>query len=338
MKRFLSLLLVLLLCSSCASQGQAETYQKYTHRFWGTFDTLITLIGYAEDDATFREYAQLAESEMKRYHYIFDQYHPYDGIHNLYYVNLHAGNGPTPAEPELIALLLEVRQWQERYNALTNPAMGSVLRLWHDARTNETAPPAMEDLQAMALHTDFSKVIIDEEAGTIEFTDPAMSLDLGAVAKGYAAQRVADTLEQAGFHSFIVNAGGNVVCGSAPLDGRTEWAVAIEDLDGVTTKLTIGITDRAVVTSGDYQRYYEYDGKRYHHLIDPSTLYPAAHMRAVTIIHPDSGFADFLSTAAFLLPFEESFALIESIPDAEALWTLNDGTMYATQNFAALIR
>ncbi len=338
MKRFLSLLLVLVLCASCTAQSQAQTYQKFTHRFWGTFDTMITLTGYTEDNETFRRFSSLAEAEMKRYHCIFDQYNPYDGINNLYAVNLHAGKGPTPAEPELIALLLLVRQWQAEYNGLTNPAMGSVLRLWHDARTDKTAPPAMTDLENMALHTDFSKVIIDEEAGTIAFEDPEISLDLGAVAKGYAAELVAKTLEEAGLTSFIVNAGGNVVCGPAPLDGRTEWSVAIEDLDGVSTKLIIGVSDVSVVTSGDYQRYYEYDGQRYHHLIDPATLYPAKHMRSVTVIHPDSGFADFLSTAAFLLPFEESFALIDSIPEAEALWTLNDETMYSTKGFSTFIR
>ena len=131
----------------------------------------------------------------------------------------------------------------------------------------------------------------------------------------------------------MLNAGGNVVCGGKPLDGRDFWVVGVEDLDGVSTRETLGATDLSVVTSGDYQRYYTVDGVNYHHLIDPETLYPAAHMHAVTILHPDSALGDFLSTTAFLLPYEESRALIESIPGAEAMWTLMDGSEEMTDGF-----
>ena len=180
-------------------------------------------------------------------------------------------------------------------------------------------------------------VVIDETAGTVFYADPQLRIDLGAVAKGYAAQKVADKLREAGLDSFILNAGGNVICGDAPRDGRTQWTVAVEDVDGVTTRLKLGLKNLSIVTSGDYQRYFEVDGQRYHHLIDPDTLYPAAHMRAVSILHPDSGLADFLSTAAFLLPYEESRALIESIPEAEATWLLADGTEHCTEGFQKLM-
>ena len=128
-----------------------------------------------------------------------------------------------------------------------------------------------------------------------------------------------------------------MVCGGKPLDGRDFWVVGVEDLDGVSTRETLGATNLSVVTSGDYQRYYTVDGVNYHHLIDPETLYPAAHMHAVTILHPDSALGDFLSTTAFLLPYEESRALIESIPDAEAMWTLMDGTEEMTDGFRAFV-
>lgn len=337
MKRLFSLFLVLsLLLSGCAAaEDQA---QKYTHRFFGTFDTIITLIGFTSDEAEFQKYAALAEAEMTKYHMIFDQYYPYDGVNNLYAVNKNAPNQPTPAEPELIDLLLKVRKWQEQYGTAANPAMGSVLRLWHNARTAGDHLPSDDLLQEAAEHVDYADVIIDQNAGTIAFSDPDLRLDVGAVAKGYAAQLVAEKLIDEGLTSFIFNAGGNVVCGPAPLDGRTEWSVAIEDVDGLSTKLIIGAVNTSIVTSGDYQRYFELNGERYHHLIDPETLYPAAHMRAVTIIHPDSGLADFLSTSAFLLPYEESLHLISSIPEAEALWTLNDGTEYCTDGFQELVK
>lgn len=325
---------VLFVSSSCAQQA---VYEKHQHYFFGTFDTIITLIGYTRSAEEFETYAQLAETEMIRYHEIFDQYHPYEGVDNLYALNQNAPNAAAPAEKELIDLLVQVREWQSLYSTKTNPAMGSVLRLWHDARTDGTYIPSAEDLSIAAQHMDYSAVLIDESAGTVAYTDPELQLDLGAVAKGYAAQKVADKLREAGLTSFILNAGGNVVCGDAPLDGRAQWTVAVENVDGVTTRLKLGLKNLSIVTSGDYQRYYEVDGQRYHHLIDPDTLHPASYMRAVSIIHPDSGLADFLSTAAFLLPYEQSRAMIEAIPEAEATWLLADGTEYCTDGFQKLM-
>ncbi len=335
-RRFLALLLVLLLCTASAC-AQSTVYEKHQHYFFGTFDTIITLIGYTQTAAEFDEYARLAETEMIRYHEIFDQYNPYDGVNNLYSLNQKAPATAVPAEKELIDLLLQIREWQQVYASPTNPAMGSVLRLWHDARTNGTYVPSQDELSAASLHTDYVNVLIDEAAQTVRYADPELRLDLGAVAKGYAAQKVAESLREAGFSSFILNAGGNVVCGDAPMDGRSQWTVAVEDVDGISTRLKLGLKNLSIVTSGDYQRYYEVDGKRYHHLIDPVTLQPAAYMRAVSIIHPDSGLADFLSTAAFLLPYEQSRALIESIPEAEATWLLADGSEYCTDGFAKLM-
>jgi len=340
MKRVCALLILsCFLLTSCSAFGESNNkYQKFSHYFFDTFDTIITLIGYTQTQEEFTQYASIAESEMRRYHQIFDQYNPYEGVANVYAVNQNAAGGTANAEPELINLLAMVSDWQALYGNAANPAMGSVLSLWHNARTYGTTLPDEALLVKAADHCDYSKIHIDKDAGTISFADPEIRLDLGAVAKGYAAQLVAETLRNEGFSSFILNAGGNVVCGDAPMDGRTEWSVAIEDVDGSSTKVLIGAVNTSIVTSGDYQRFFMVDGKRYHHLIDPQTLYPAAHMRSVTILHPDSGFADFLSTTAFLLPYEQSRTLIESIPEAEALWTLNDGTEVWTEGFAAMIR
>lgn len=335
MKRFICILLAALLLFSCGAG--AEGYQKFQHYFFGTFDTIITLIGYTQTADEFRVYSDLAESEMRRYHMIFDLYHPYDGVANLYHVNQHAASAPVEAEPELIDLLVQIQQWHAAYGDVMNPAMGSVLSLWHDAREGGVSPPDAQALQEASAHTSFDKVIIDEAANTIYFEDPQLRLDLGAVAKGYAAQLTADAIRVAGLDSFILNAGGNVICGDAPLDGRKHWVVAIEDVDGVSTRHKIALVNQSIVTSGDYHRYYEVDGVRYHHLIDPLTLYPAAHMRAVSIIHPESGLSDFLSTTAFVLPYEQSRALVESIPGAEAVWLLPDGSEYWTDGFQALM-
>lgn len=336
MKRRILLLTMLLALMLTLPAQSEQGYERYRYYFFDTFDTVITFTAYTRDQSEFETYAALVESEMIRYHQIFDQYHGYQDVANLYAVNQGAG-AAVAAEPALIELLKLVREWRDQYGIVLNPAMGSVLSLWHDAREDGTILPDENALAAASEHTDFDKVIIDDQAMTVRFDDPEITLDLGAVAKGYAAQLVADTLNERGVHSFIINAGGNVVCGDAPLDGREWWTVAVEDIDGVSTKELIGVLSASVVTSGDYQRYYEYEGQRYHHLIDPTTLFPAVHMHAVTVIHPDSALADFLSTTAFLLPYGDGRALIESIPGAEAMWTLQDQVIEMTDGFAELI-
>lgn len=337
MKRWMSLLLLCIWLPACA--GLAEpAYEKYRYYFFNTFDTVVTLTAYAKDQAEFDAYAALVESEMTRYHRVFDLYHAYDGVYNLNYLNANAGKEPARAEPELIDLLQLIKAWRAEYGTALDPAMGGVLGLWHDAREDGTVLPDQILLEQAAQHMDYDQVIIDPNALTVFYADPVILLDLGAVAKGYAAQLVAQTLAEQGLDSFLLNAGGNVVCGAPPKDGRDSWTIAIEDLDGVSTREKIYVSGLSVVTSGDYQRYYVLGGKRYHHLIDPTTLYPAEYVRAVTIVHPDSGLADFLSTTAFLLPYADSRRLIERIGGAEGMWTLPDGSVEMTDGFLALCK
>ena len=133
--------------------------------------------------------------------------------------------------------------------------------------------------------------------------------------------------------------GGNVRMGIAPADGRAKWGVGIQDPDGAVLGLsdiveTLFLTNASVVTSGDYQRFYIVDGQRYHHLIDPDTLMPDTEFRSVSIITEDSGYADLLSTAAFLMPYDESRAFIESLDGVEALWCTPDGEVIQSSGWA----
>jgi len=224
-----------------------------------------------------------------------------------------------------------------------NVAMGAVLRLWHDAREAGVALPDEAALREAVGHVDMSQVILDEQAGTVYFADPELSLDLGAVAKGYTAERVAQWMLDSEMPSFIISAGGNVRCGQKPLDGRARWGVSIQDpgpidgLPGTGYMDVLYLTNLSVVTSGDYQRYYTVDGVRYHHLIDPDTLYPGQHMRAVTIVTQDSGLADALSTAVFLMPYEQGRAFVEALDGVEAYWVLLDGSVQCTDGLRAML-
>lgn len=330
-----------------ADQG---TSVKYSSSFTSSFDTVITLIGYAKSQAEFDHWADLAESEFLKLHQLFDIYHEYPDIHNLMTVNHQAGKGPVQVDARILDLIEFYLDHDHLAPGKVSPSLGSVLRIWHDhreaAESGQATVPNLADLQAAARHIDPSTLKIDRQASTLELTDPQVRLDVGAVAKGYATEIVARLLQSQGMTSGIISAGGsNVRLIGKPADpARETWAIGIQNPfvsmlipEGQSVDV-IQSNDTSIVTSGDYQRYYLVDGVVYHHLIDPDTLMPANHQRAVTIVTPDSGLADYLSTAVFLLPYEDGRKLVESLPDCEALWIFQDGSMKATDGLISLLK
>ncbi|NCA99859.1 MAG: FAD:protein FMN transferase [Clostridia bacterium] len=333
-----------------ASPDSLESLVKYSSSFTSSFDTVITVIGYASSQAEFDHWADLAESEFAKLHQLFDIYHEYPGINNLMTINQQAGKGPVQVD----ALILDLIEFYLANDHLApgkvSPSLGSVLAVWHDhreaAESGQATVPNLSDLQAAAEHMDPAAVKIDRQASTLELTDPLVRLDVGAVAKGYATEIVAQSLIEQGMTSGIISAGGsNVRLIGKPADpARETWAIGIQNPfvsmlipEGQSVDVIL-TNNTSIVTSGDYQRYYLVDGVIYHHLIDPDTLMPANHQRAVTIVTPDSGLADYLSTAVFLLPYADGRKLVESLPDCEALWIFQDGSMQATDGLAALLK
>lgn len=321
-------------------------YEKFTGYFYDALDTVTILTGFAPDKAAFDALLDEAHARFLRFHVVFDRYAVHEGVNGLYSVNKNAGKGPVKAEPELLALLLWLKQNQPLARGTVNVAMGTVLSVWHDYREEGVALPPEKLLQNAALHTNFDDVIINEAEGTVYFADPALTLDLGAVAKGYAVETVSKWLLTTAMPSFIISAGGNVRCGKKPLDGRDRWGVSIQDPDEAQSALSadqgyldvLYLTGRSVVTSGDYQRNYVVDGVSYHHIIDPATLYPGRYMRAVTVVTEDSALADLLSTAVFLMPYEEGRAFVDGLAGVEAYWVLSGGETRCTDGMRAMLR
>jgi thiamine biosynthesis lipoprotein len=168
--------------------------------------------------------------------------------------------------------------------------------------------------------------VLDSETLTVYFADPEMSLDVGAIAKGYTAERIAEALSDAGFTSITLNLGGNVrVIGEKP--NGEGWTTGVENphVQGGEYIHKTTLTDGSAVTSGDYQRYYEVDGVRYHHIIDKDTLMPAAHFSSVTVYTRDSGLADALSTALFNMTYDEGAALVNTLDGVKVVWAFPNG-------------
>ncbi|MDO5022935.1 MAG: FAD:protein FMN transferase, partial [Eubacteriales bacterium] len=283
--------------------------------------------------------AKYAEELFFKYHRLFDGYNEYEDTVNVYSINRLASKKTVKVPEELFNLLSLCKEEQLKLNNTLNIAMGTVLKLWHDAREfslenpKEAYIPAIEDLFEASKHTDMDDVVLNANDNTVFFKDPDLQLNVGAVAKGYATELVAQALLKSDMPSFIINAGGNVRTGHPPLDGRDNWGVGLQDPDNTSQVFeTLFLHDKSVVTSGDYQRFFEVDGKKYHHIISPDTLLPANAMRSVTIVTEDSALADMLSTALFIMPFEEGYKFIKERPDVGVVWYLTDGTIVITDN------
>ena len=339
MRRFvLFAVLIAIILTGCSQITTQPERVSYTATYLTLFDTLTTIKGFAESEAEFQAMVQKIHDELEEYHQLFDIYNDYD-IPNLKTVNDSAGVAPVKVDERIIALLLDCKAYYELTNHKVNAAMGSILSLWHDARThgiNDPVNAALPDTNALLLaaeHMDFNCIVINEADSTVFITDPDVSLDVGAVAKGWAAQRVAENAPS----GLLISVGGNV-CATGPKDeSGTPWVVGIQNPDSSDYLHTIYLSKGSVVTSGDYQRAYTVDGKSYHHIIDPETLYPSACWRSVTIVCEDSGLADALSTALFVLPQEEGQALLDQC-GAMALWVCMDGTILYSPGFETLIR
>lgn len=334
-----AVVLCALLCGCAAAPAGEEGGQKrYEASFLTLFDTVTTMVGYADSQETFTAQAQQIYDELLEYHQLYDIYNDYDGMNNLKTVNDNAGIAPVEVDARILDMLEFSKELYEETGGRVNVAMGGVLSLWHDAREAGIEDPAnaylpdQDALEEAARHADWSNVVIDEEAGTVYLADPDMSLDVGAIAKGYAVERVCETAPA----GMLISVGGNVRATGPKPDG-SPWVVGIENPDGGDFLHTLYVEDSSVVTSGDYQRYYLVDGQRYHHIIDPDTLYPATRWRSVSILCADSGIADSLSTALFTLSQEDGQKLLDAF-DAEALWMTQDGELLYSPGFQAMVR
>lgn len=338
MKKTFSVFLALLLClTGCSSSGRT----RYHAQFLTLFDTVTEIVGYSQSKALFTEQVEQIHEELQQYHILYDVYQAYEGVVNLKTLNDRAGETPITVDRRIINLLLFSKEMYAQTDGRVNIAFGSVLKLWQQYReqgiedAEQAALPPMEALKEAALHTNIEDIVIDEQNSTVFFKDPALQLDVGAIAKGFAVEAVCQSAQARGVGHMLVSVGGNVrAIGTKGL--WNPFVVSLKNPDTQAQNLSlasIALTDSALVSSGDYLRYYTVDGKRYHHIIDPDTLMPAGYYRSVSILCPDSGIADALSTAAYLLEFEKSRTLVRQFPNTEALWVFLDGTVEATAGF-----
>ena len=276
-RRLAALTLAMLLClplTACQKQQKL-----YSATWFDLFDTVAVVQGYAASQQDWDRQAAMLYDDLAHYNQLFDIYNHYDGVVNLYDVNAQAGTAPVQVGDELYAFLRWCKDTAyPATDGATNIAAGAVLRLWHDARESDApAPPAADAIAEALQHINIENFILDDAAQTIYFADPDMTLDVGAVGKGYAVEQAARAAQARGLTSALLNVGGNLrAIGTKP--GGKPWTAGVENPwgDDPAYIQAVELADGdSLVISGDYQRYFEYEGVRYAHLIDLTTGYPA---------------------------------------------------------------
>ncbi len=323
------------------SIGKEQELIKYNASFLELFDTKTEIVGYGTSEAAFKKQVETLKEKLTFYHQLYDIYHNYEGMNNIKTINDNAGIEPVVVDREIIELLKMSKELYEVTDGKVNVAMGSVLSIWHDYRDAGLADPvnaripSMEELEEAANYMDIDQLIIDEEASTVYLTQPEMSIDVGGIGKGYAVQKLAEYARELGMENLLISVGGNICAVGGKIDGSS-WKVGIlnPDLDSEEPYVEmVAIEDVCVVTSGDYQRYYVVEDTEYCHIIDPDTLMPSRHFPSVSILAKDSGMADAISTAVYNMSLEDGMAFINGMDAVEAMWVMEDGTIYYSDNF-----
>ncbi|MGM9643944.1 MAG: FAD:protein FMN transferase [Eubacteriales bacterium] len=337
MKIICTAMILVVLTSLFACDGFGTTDAPREKIFFDFFDTVTYIYDYSGgSDDDFDTNCAEAESVLREYHRLFDIYNEYSGMNNLCTVNKNAGGDAVKVDGKLIEFLLYAKELHAKTDGEMNVMMGAVLRLWHDARSDaESASsnlniPTSAVLEEAARHISIDLLEIDAEAGTVRISDKNASIDVGAVGKGYAAEKAGEILRKNGAHGYVLDVGGNLkIIGTKP-DG-SGWKTGIRDPENTQNYAHyLTLANTSCVTSGDYERYFTIDGQKYHHIIDKDTLMPSGHFSSVTVITPDSGLADALSTALFCMSYEDGTELLKNFENVDVIWITRDGQKYLT--------
>jgi len=283
--------------------------------------TLITVELWHEDAAQGQVLTAAVMDEMHRIDDLMSTYKPDSELSR---VNTNAASGPVTVSRELLGLVSNALAFSEITGGAFDITYASAGR-YYDYR--EGLKPTTAQLEAALPAINYRHVRLDLAGSTIRFAHPGVTIDLGGIAKGYAVDRAIGILRAAGVVNALVSAGGDTrVIGERW--GRS-WKVGIRDprkRDGVVTM--IPLKDLAISTSGDYERYFEEDGVRYHHILNPGTGQSTSAVHSASIIGSNATSTDALSTSLFVMGVEKGLQLIDSLPDTEAVIIDNQGRMH----------
>lgn len=328
------------------SSPKENNLEKLDKTYYEYFDTVTTLLTYSDDKESFDKSCEILEEELAKYHKLYNSYDDFEGVNNFKTINDKAGIEPVKVDPEIIELIEYSKKMYDLTDGNINIAMGSLLGLWHEYREmsiddpSKAAIPSKEELEAKSEHKNIDAIEIDKENSTVYINDPNVQIDIGAIGKGYATEKMANKLKENGFNRGILSVGGDdVIIGANPNSSTGFWKIAVqnpflEDKDNPYSSI-ISVKDTSVVTSGDYQRFFTVDGKNYHHIIDPATKYPSDKWKSVSVKADSIALADTLSTYLFIVDHETGLKKAKE-NGIEAYWIDPEGNEFKTDGWEAM--
>ena len=267
-----------------------------------------------------------------KYEKIFSRTLPESEIYALNHGTLPMEDGCYLLSEECAALIEKGLYYSELSGGAFDITIEPVSSLWDFTSGEKIVPDAetIAEKQACVGYED-----VELKGNKLRFKKEGMGIELGAVAKGYIADKVKEYLVSEGVKSAVIDLGGNVLCVGEKPDGKP-FKIGIQKpfADRSETVSAVEIAGTSVVSSGIYERYFEKDGKLYHHILDPATGYPYENgLVSVTVLSEESADGDGLSTACFALGLEKGLELIEQTPDTEAMFITEDGEMHFSKGF-----
>ncbi|MCA0385117.1 MAG: FAD:protein FMN transferase [Firmicutes bacterium] len=246
-------------------------------------------------------------------------------------INRNAGIAPVNVSDELFDMIRIGLEYSKVSNGLFDLSIGPLVDLWGIGSDHAKLPTETE-ITNILKSVDYTKIVVDDSTKSVYLSEKGMALDLGAIAKGYIADRLKDMILEKGYESAIINLGGNVLTvGGKP--NSDHWNIGVRDpeSDAGSTMGVLKLKDNSIVSSGTYERFFIQDNVRYHHILNTETGYPEQNkMLSVSIISDRSVDGDALSTTVFLLGLEKGYAYVETLENIDAVFIMEDHSVYVT--------
>ncbi|MGI6327777.1 MAG: FAD:protein FMN transferase [Dethiobacteria bacterium] len=328
LKTVIILLLMLLFIFNIMGCSGEDKYEKTVFLMDTKVD--ITIYGNGMSNKQYVKLANEIETEMKLLESIFSSHITGSDIRRI---NEAAGREAVKVSPETVFVLQKALEVAEMSGGAFDPTVAPLLDLW-GFKTDEPAIPSQNDLEEVLPLVNYREVEIDEASSTVFLPQPGMKIDLGGIAKGYIVDRGLKIVDNSSVSALFINAGGDISVAGTKSSGEM-WRIAIQDpFESQRLTAVLDVEEGSIATSGDYQRFFEAGGEKYHHIIDPKTGYPAAGISSVSILAPDTITADALSTAVFVLGLEDGLELLERLDGIEGVIIDKQGEIFASSGLA----
>ncbi len=271
-------------------------------------DTYVTIKVVVDDNSFGKSMLDNSFEIIRKYEKVFDNY---DSESEVSSINRDAFKLPIKLSKEMMDLLKASGKISELSNGAFDLTISPLIELWNFKAEKPSIPDASSINQLLPL-VNYKNVVINTTSQGVHFLKEGTKMDLGGISKGYIIDKVADFLKEKGIKSALIDAGGDI-CAFGKKPDNSDWIVALKDprADGVIAKFPL--RDCAIATSGDYERYFIVDGKRYHHLLNPKTGYPVNDTISMSVIAKDATTADGLATAAFIIGGKKALEFLKDL-------------------------